>query len=167
MEKYLRFLPLLALFFLLTSGMPLKHPFYVSMTDVSWNPKTKSLEIAVRMFTDDLEKGLSAACKCKIDLANDAGMQSAKSPLASYLKSNLRFFSGGKELQSSFEGMEKEEESTWTYLQIDLGKMPESLEIENKLLFSIQEKQTNLVRFRKPGFDKTLQLMNPESRFVF
>jgi hypothetical protein len=167
MEKYLRFMPLLALFFLLTSGMPAKHPFYVSMTDVSWNPKTKSLEIAVRMFTDDLEKGLSAACKCKIDMGNDAGMQSSKNPLLSYLKTNLRFFSGGKELYPSFEGMEKEEESIWTYLQIDLEKMPENLEIENKLLFSIQEKQTNLVRLRKPGFDKTLQLMNPESRFVF
>ena len=43
---------------LIVAYTALIHPFFVSMTDINYNDNNKSLEISVRIFTDDLENTL-------------------------------------------------------------------------------------------------------------
>ena len=157
----------LFLVLLLSSSGAKRHPFYVSMTEMEWKPAEKKLEVAVRMFTDDLEKALSAQCHCRIDLSSGKLSAGASDVLEEYLKSNLRFHLGKAEGKMQFLGSEKEEESTWSYLEITGLDASSGIETENRLLFSVQEKQVNLLRFRRPGFDKTIQLKYPESKAAF
>src|SRR5688500_14334850 len=35
------------------------HPYHISVAEIKYNPKTQSLEIALKLFTDDLEETLS------------------------------------------------------------------------------------------------------------
>ena len=139
-----------------------KHPFYVSMTEIEWKPAEKKLELAIRMFTDDLEKALAADCRCKTDLAAKANESAMNKLLADYIGRNLRISIAKESAKMIFLGREKEDESTWSYFEI-LADSPGAVEVKNTLLFSTQEKQVNLIRFRKPGTDKTIQLKNPES----
>ena len=37
------------------------HAFHTSLTEIQYNAKEKSLEISIRMFTDDLEAALTKA----------------------------------------------------------------------------------------------------------
>lgn len=144
-----------------------RHPFFVSMTEIEWKPKDKKLEIAVRIFTDDLEKGMAAFCNCRTDLGNPAKSEQMEKLLQSYLAEHLQITLGGKAVKINFLGREKEEESTWSYLEADIPAFSGKLVIQNTILHSVQEKQVNLIRFRKPGFDETIQLRYPENRHEF
>ena len=155
----------------LVAVMPLMgwrmHPYYVSMTEIEFNPKEKKLEISVRIFTDDLEKALARSCGCKTDLLSPEKKESMKPVLDAYLKKKLGINIDGKPVTYSFLGFEKEEESTWSFLEVTLDKTPDQMTVTNQLLYEIQKQQSNLVRYRKPGSDKTLQLTNPEREVRF
>ena len=143
------------------------HPFYVSMTEIIFNEKEKSLQISVRIFTDDLEKALVKDCNCKIDLL-DAEKHKAMEPiLFKYLQKVLKISPNKKAESFQFVGFEKEEESIWTYLEIKNQTGIKDLFVENKILHQTKKKQTNLVRFKKDGFDKTIQLAYPGSMAKF
>ena len=47
------------------------HPFYVSVTEMNYNAKTKSIEISCKLFAEDLENVLKQNNKAAVDLAND------------------------------------------------------------------------------------------------
>lgn len=143
------------------------HPYYVSMTEIEFNPKEKKLEISVRIFTDDLEKALARSCGCKTDLLSPAKKEAMKPVLDAYLKNKLGIAVNGKAVSYTFLGFEKEEESTWSFLEVSVDKTPDQLTVTNLLLYEIQKQQSNLVRYRKPGSDKTQQLTNPEREVRF
>jgi hypothetical protein len=152
---------------LFSSASMRRHPFYVSMTEIEWKPKNKKLEIAVRIFSDDLEKGLAGFCKCKADLGNPAKSEQMEKLLESYLAENLILSENNKNFRFQFLGREKEDESTWSYLEADVPGFSGKLSVKNTILHAVQEKQSNLIRYRKPGSDKTIQLQNPESSHDF
>jgi len=133
------------------------------MTEIIYNEKETTLQISVRIFTDDLEKELSKDCKCKVDLL-DAQKHTAMEPiLFKYLQSVLKILPNNKAANFQYIGFEIEEESIWTYLEIKNQNVPKNLTVENKILHKTQAKQNNLVRFKKSGFDKTIQLNYPNS----
>ncbi|HEX8461356.1 MAG TPA: DUF6702 family protein, partial [Segetibacter sp.] len=47
------------------------HPFYVSVTEMTYNGKTKSIEISCKMFAEDIEAVLKQNYKTVVDLQND------------------------------------------------------------------------------------------------
>jgi hypothetical protein len=47
----------------LTSLLAVLHPFFVSVIDITHNPKERSIEMSVRIFNEDLEKTLAAVLK--------------------------------------------------------------------------------------------------------
>jgi hypothetical protein len=47
--------------FCLLSFTAMAHAYHASIMEVQYNPKKQQLEVALKVFTDDFEKGLSAA----------------------------------------------------------------------------------------------------------
>jgi hypothetical protein len=137
------------------------------MTEIEWKPNEKKLEIAVRIFSDDLEKGLAAHCNCRANLGDPGKSEQMDKLIQSYLTEHLQFSENQKQLRYQYLGREKEDESTWSYLEADASGFTGKLHVKNTILLSVQEKQTNLIRFRKPGYDQTIQLQNPESSHQF
>ena len=154
-------------FMLFTSAAGKRHPFFVSMTEIEWKPTEKKFEIAVRIFTDDLEKGLAAFCRCRADLGNLAKNAEMDKVLQQYLAENLLLSDGKQSFRLNFIGREKEEESTWSYLEADAAGFSGKLSVKNSILHAVQPKQSNLIRFLKPGSDKTIQLQYPEMLHEF
>jgi hypothetical protein len=143
------------------------HPFYVSMTEILFNEKEKKLEVSVRIFTDDFEKALAKDCNCKTDLTKAEVSEKMKPLVKKYIEQHVQIFADGKKLSCEFLGFEKEEESTWSFLEIDCPSVPVHLEIKNNILHKIQNQQTNLIRFQKQNFDKTIQLSFPDTEARF
>ena len=61
------------------------HPFYVSLTDIRYNPDHNRLEMAQRIFWDDLEAALSQQYKKKVDFLNPDDPQELEKFIESYL----------------------------------------------------------------------------------
>jgi len=126
------------------------------------------MEVAVRIFTDDLEKALARDCKCKVDLADLSQLDKNEGLIEKYLNAQLKITSDGKQIKTSFLGFERLEESTWSYLQSGIEPtLPKKVTVENSLLYEVQNKQSNLVRLKLGDLDKTKQVSFPDTRMEF
>lgn len=157
------------LFFSFTPpGVPALHPFYVSVTEVAFNPSDKTLEISCKMFTDDFEKALVKANGQPIDLYQPRDRALAEKKIAAYLRKNLQFRVDGREVQMEFIGYELEEQSIFVYFQVNaIDRSPRKLEVANTVLYDMYDKQISIVHATVNNMRKSTKVEYPVSEMVF
>ena len=146
---------LFILCFLNTNWSP-KHDFHTSLTEINFNPKTGSLELSVRVFTDDLELTLTNFNKGKLVKIEDP--EATVDPLIEqYIRKNLALISPDKDVKfGKFYGKEKEADATWIYLVIFDCKQVKNFTLYNTIMQEMFEDQTNLVNIIYPSQKKTI-----------
>lgn len=152
-----------------TSLFTLFHPFYVSMVDINYNEPGKSLEVSVRIFTDDFEKALKNSCNCKIEWSKPSEKDKLDLLVNNYVKSHLAFTIDGKTVNLQFAGFEAEDASTWNYFEVkQVGKF-KKLEITSDLMYDISDLQTNMfqVKMGNKTLTDKLDFPNKKMRFTF
>ena len=134
------------------------HPFHVSICDVTYDSDDKHLKISVRLFADDLERGLS-------DYAEDPDLallelDSTKLNvlLQRYLSENLRFTTSKEVLRLHYLGSQKEDNGMWCFLEYEHLTPFDEIAVFNSLLVNAFNDQENLVHFRKNKTVKSLRL---------
>lgn len=132
--------------FLLFSFSPsnkdeVKHDFHTSLTEMRYNESTKSFELTIRVFTDDLESMIKANHKG----ASFLTVNSDKI-IESYVKKNFAFVKGKEVVFGSFLGKESEDDVTWLYFEIDNGEvLRDGFKMLNSIFFDFFNDQKNLV----------------------
>ncbi len=143
------------------------HPFFVSVTEIQHNAKEKILEVSCKIFTDDLEKTLRQNYPGKVDLLNPADKNAMNKLVTDYIKKHLQIIADGKFLNMQFIGYEKEEEATWSYLQITNVSTPRKIEVTDNILYEYKKEEINLLHVTVNGIRKSTKLDNPESKVDF
>jgi len=131
------------------------HAFHSSVMQIDYNAKSKTLQITVRLFTDDLCLSLESAGAPKMELGTQSEPPSANEHIENYLKENLAFTVNGKEVTFKYLGKEAQLDATWCYLEIEKIGNVKKIEIENTLMFSEFEDQTNMVNLNIDGRKKS------------
>jgi len=144
--------------------MMLFHPFYVSVTEINHNASEQTLEISVKIFTDDFENALKKEYGKPVDLIKPSRKALADSLVADYLKKNLRLKANGKVLQMEFLGYENEMEAVWSYFEIKNVPAPNALEINNTILYNFLNQQINMVHATVGNVRRSGKLDYPESK---
>lgn len=152
---------------IVSSFYTLKHPFYISVVDIKHDTKQQSLNISVRLFTNDLEDALRKTTGKAIDVLNPKNKAEADSIVFHYIKKRLAIQSNGKLQTLHFIGYEKEEESVWAYLEIQKCIKPKTIVIDTKLLYDYLPQQLNIVHAEINGIKKTSKVTNPDSKIEF
>ncbi len=150
--------------FLLT-GRP--HPFYLSVTDIKYNDKNKSLEIACKMFTSDLEDALKRTTKKSVDLIHPKDKKEVEKILFDYISKRLSIHLNGKPKVIKFIGFEKEEDVIWTYMEIEKCEKPKQLNVATSLLYDFLKEQINLVSLEVAGDKQSSKVGNPDKEIKF
>ena len=145
----------------------LAHPFYISMTDLNYNAKAKSMEVSVRIFTDDFEKTLRKNCNCKVDLTAKETTAAMKPLVERYILKHLQIKVNGQILALKFKGYQQEEESTWNYFEAENVQSPMKINITNTLLHDYKEEQINMLHINVKGNEKTEKLDWPAKDYSF
>lgn len=131
------------------------HDFHSSVTQIDYNEKNKSLEITVRLFTDDLCLALENAGAPKMELGTQSEPPSANEHVAEYLKTHLSFSVNGKTVEAKYLGKEAQLDATWCYLEIQKVGNVKKLEIENSIMLNEFDDQTNMVNLNIKGRKKS------------
>ncbi|WP_373511741.1 DUF6702 family protein [Persicitalea sp.] len=140
---------------LLVSARP-KHEYHISVTKLNFNPSQRSLEISIRAFTDDLEKGLSLANENRrIMLRNGDD----NNPLVEkYIRKHFAIADPARKLRTvQYIGKEEEADATWLYLEVPFSGNPEGWVMKNELLMEAFDDQVNMVN-AKWGDDRKTYL---------
>jgi hypothetical protein len=143
------------------------HPFFLSVTDMKYNEKNKSMEIACKMFTNDLEDALKRTTKKTVDLINSKDKTETQKLISDYITKRLTVSINGKIKTLKCIGYEKEDDVIWTYMEIEKCEKPKQLVIQNGLLYDFLKEQVNLVSFEIDGNKRSSKVSNPEKEIKF
>lgn len=142
------------------------HPFYVSMTDINYNDKAHTLEVSVRIFSDDFEKTLRKNCNCKVDLLNPPDKHPMEKLVNNYILQHLQIKVDGKMQSLELNGYQQEDESTWNYFLAKNVLQVKKIEINNTLLYDFRQEQINMLHLKANGKEQSDKLDYPESAYT-
>ena len=134
------------------------HPYYVSIVEIDQNAETKTLQMSVRIFTNDLEKALINEGKEDFFLGTGKENKDAQKWVHNYLNSHFEIYVNGELMPLNFVGKEYEADLTWLYFESDTVGTITSLEVKADFLMEIHDTQTNLVHTNVNGEKRSLIL---------
>jgi hypothetical protein len=120
------------------------HPFHVGLTDITYNSESETYQVSIKLFTDDLEKGLEEFSGLKLDLVDSSFTEVSDSLISTYIDQNFQIYSKAK-LDLEYIGSEKEYDVTWIYLESDKTQVHEEIQVTNEILISVYSDQTHIV----------------------
>jgi len=139
------------------------HPYYISMTEIEHDKTNNTLEISVRIFTDDLEKTIRKTYTGKVDLLNKDEKSNSEKLIQQYITKHLSLKADGKNLDMRFDGFESEEGSIWSYFECTGISSVKTLEVNNTILHDYIDQEINFIHVKAPGYDKTIKLDYPDN----
>ena len=145
------------------------HKYYLSLTQIDYNPKNKSLEVIINVFMDDIELALNEKYNIDLQLTTKLELENNDQYFQNYLKDKLHFKIENKELEFKYIGKEYEGDLVYFYLEIPDISKPEPLEIHNQILLEHFEDQQNVVKLKvgKKRKSKILNLKNDKALLKF
>jgi len=145
----------------------LKHPFFMCVTDIKHNIKQQSLNISIKLFTNDIENALKKTTGKPIDLLNPKNKPEMEMELFNYIKNRFVLNNNQKPITLNFIGYEREEDVIWVYLEGKKVNQPKTLKINTTLLYDYLPQQTNIVHAEINGIKKSSKVANPECIIEF
>lgn len=132
-------LPLLAL---------ARHTYHSSILELRINPQQQQVELALKVFTDDLENALSKGRPQHLTLQDPRVMPLAEAYLRSHLELALPYTSSRQPrlpLTLQFLGMQPEKDAYWLYAKAKLPRAASAVWLRNTVLLDIFSDQMNIV----------------------
>ena len=143
------------------------HPFYISVTEMSFNSKTKSLEISCKMFAEDLEDVLKQNYKVPVDLDNNKTQPQNNKLINDYILKHFSINIDSKNEVLKFVGSEKESESVYCYFEILHVPAVKNIIINNTILQDYKQEQINIMHVIVNGNRKSTKLDYPSNQASF
>jgi hypothetical protein len=145
------------------------HPFYISVTEMSLNSNTKSLEISCKMFAEDIEDVLKQNYKIEVDLDNNKMQAQNNKLINDYIMHHLSINIDAKTAALKFVGFEKENESVYCYYEVLNVPSIKKLTVNNTILQDYKQEQINIMHAIVNGNRKSTKLDYPsnEASFTF
>ncbi len=145
------------------------HPFYVSVTEIQYNAKDKTLEVSCKIFADDMEEVLKKNYAKSVDLGNEKQVVQNNALIQDYITKNLAVFANGRGAKLQFVGYERDKESVYCYFEIANIAELKKIDVTNSLLQDLNDQQINIMHVVVNGNRKSYKLDYPkkEASFVF
>lgn len=120
------------------------HDFHTSLAEVNYNASSKSFEVSLRVFTDDLERALSEANNIK-GLRLEKGKKH-NDLIEKYLQEHFYLLNSKNQKEPmTFYGKELEADVTWLYFEIPLKKSLKGYQLHNSVMTELFGDQMNMV----------------------
>ena len=147
------YFPFLLIIFCLLSSFAPKHQYHVSVTQMQLDKAAKSFEISIRIFTDDLEKGISEDNNKRVfSIKNN----DQNNPFVErYIRKHFTLINVQKKAEVQYLGKEEEADATWIYLEIPFSDNPEGWKLQNSILMEVFDDQVNMTNLKLPSGPKT------------
>lgn len=121
------------------------HKFYTSLTQIEYNAETRSAEVIINLFSDDLELALSNQNKRKIK-STDPDFQALT---YTYLNAKFRLKNAKNQFfKNEYVGLEHKRDIVSIYLEIKVGADVNNLSLKQISLLETNKEQTNIVNLK-------------------
>ncbi len=131
--------------------LSLAHAFHLSKTEVNYDTKSNSIQIASKVFIDDLESELKYEGFSHLNIGTSKEKSNVDSILHVYFIKKLCFSSNGKTLSQEFVGKEMSDDllAVWVYIEVPIKKALGEVKINNTILTKMFDDQQNMVIIKR------------------
>ncbi|GHB40471.1 DUF6702 family protein [Mongoliitalea lutea] len=157
-------MPLNFIFVLLFSFQLLSHPFYISLTEIRYNERQKSLEIAQKIFWDDLEVALGELHQTKVNFLKPESQEQLEQMIEGYLLKHNQIIVNNQQVKLAYLGYEVEEDAAWFYMEAQRVSAPKKVVIQSDILIEQFPGQQNIINFFVGSRPKSLILQKGKER---
>ena len=147
----------------LFAGCAGAHPVHATFAEAVWNPKTRSVEVALRVRGLDLETALAKACGSPVDLDKTENVDGM---ISEYLcKTFTVAMPDGSTLMPKWSTKDVGLRNTWLYFEFPLGEsvLPTECQVTNTIFFDDLEGQQNVIEYRE-GLKKRILAFQGDTR---
>lgn len=123
------------------------HPFYLSMTEIRYHPHNSGIEVAQRVFWDDLELALATKHRKKVSLLNPGDPGELDKMIGAYVLEMTELYVNGQKVPLTYLGYEIEEDTAWLHMSGKNGAPPRTVKIKNAMLIQQFATQQNIINF--------------------
>lgn len=138
------------------------HKYYLSLTQIEYNAKNKSVEIIINVFIDDIETALNNIYKKRFVLDTKKEPIDSDKYFFEYLQKNVQFKLDGKPYNFNYIGKEYDGDVVFFYLEIKNVAFLKEIEINNTILLEHFPTQQNLVKSKVYKKNKSVLLTKKE-----
>ncbi len=143
------------------------HPYHESTTILEFNSQTRTLEFALRMLTEDVEKAICPSGRCP-EQENELSRNEA---IATYLKKHIRLqFADLESSEFHLLGTEINFREAWAYFEMKLPNEIEAADqfcLDYSIFTELNPEQINTVDYKSNNIRRTVSLTVKESRACF
>ncbi|WP_426492901.1 DUF6702 family protein [Hymenobacter sp. 102] len=162
--KFPRFL--LPLGLLLTLSLAAwAHAYHASILELRFNPEKQRLEMALKIFTDDLEQDLSNGKPRPV--RTDQLTRAQLNPLLEdLLRRSVQFSArpGEAALPLTLVGLQKEKDAYWVFFTAPLSGKATGVTLRHQLLLTLFPDQMNIVNLEARGQKQSLLFREGETQ---
>lgn len=134
------------------------HEFYLSVTDINYVKKEKSLQIISRVFTDDFEDVLNKRYQKDFKLIPRLEVEEIDTYVEKYLRDKFILETNEGQLKFNYLGRKYEDDMVYLFMEVEELEGFKFLSIENSILTDLFEEQKNMIHFKSAGFKKSFIL---------
>ncbi len=134
------------------------HKYYLSLTQIEYSNKSKSVQIIINVFMDDIETALNKDYNIDLQLTTKKELKNNDNYFIKYLKEKLHFKIDDLAKTFHYIGKEYDGDLVYFYLEIENVKDLKSLEIKNKILMKHFPDQQNLIKIKVNKKHKSILL---------
>jgi hypothetical protein len=162
--KFPRFLLPLGLLLMLSLAA-WAHAYHASILELRFNPEKQRLEMALKIFTDDLEQDLSGG-KSKPVRTDQLTRAQLNPLLADLLRRSVQFSTrpGEPALPLTLVGLQKEKDAYWVYFTAPLSAKATGVTLRHQLLLNLFPDQMNIVNLEARGQKQSLLFRDGETQ---
>ena len=139
------------------------HPVHISSTQIDLADNERSLEVSVRMFTDDLEEALYAASSRRVRFGS-TNVRTLDTLLGAYVTARLRVSPDGREATAKLLGHEREADAVLAFIEVPVNSVPLRVDVQSTLLLELFSDQSNIVHAKVNGRKRNALLRRGEER---
>jgi len=146
------------------------HPIHLSVTEITFSEKDKALQIASRIFIDDLELTLQREFKDEeLNLLTPENGKTTDEMVSAYMLKHLKVKVDSKAQVLKYLGHEIEDVAIVCYIEIPNIKKFKNIEVMNNVIMETHSDQSNLVHVTHREKVKSARLVKEKivETFVF
>lgn len=129
---------------LISTAFSYDHEYYVSVGEMSLNSDSEHLEMAMQLFTDDLEFALEQSEDIQIDVLND---DDAEDVVTKYIESHFTIWSAdGKKVKYKLKGIEGDANAVIVFLESDDIDAGQKIQVQHSVLMDYFPQQINILK---------------------
>jgi len=122
------------------------HKFYLSLTDITYIEKEKSVQIIMNVFMDDIELAVNKKYNVDLQLSTKKEFKNADDYFEKYLNEFFKIKINDKQFPYKYLGKEYDGDIVYFYLEISNINQIKNIEISNKVLVKEFNNQQNIVK---------------------